>query len=133
MLTAPGQTGLSTVWADRPTDGCQLPVVYGAQSPTARGRSPHVPTTQSATERSTEITNSCISPTMRGCRQRGWWARRHADQLVLGAWSAGGLTVAGRAAGGDEAGFVGVDHDLDAVAEAEFLQDAGDVCFGLLH
>ena len=41
--------------------------------------------------------------------------------------SAAGLVVVGCQAWGDEAGFVGVDHYLDAVAETEFLQDSGDV------
>ena len=30
----------------------------------------------------------------------------------------------------DESAFVGVDDHLDSVAEAELLQDAGDVCLG---
>jgi hypothetical protein len=33
-----------------------------------------------------------------------------------------------RAAGASEAGFVGEDHELDAVAEPELLQHARDVC-----
>ncbi len=31
--------------------------------------------------------------------------------------------------GSDDAGLVGEDYGLDAVAEVELLEDAGDVCF----
>src|SRR5689334_14973843 len=55
-------------------------------------------------------------------------ARRSTGSGWLG--SAAGLVVVGGLAWGDEAGLVGVDHYLDAVAEAEFLQDAGDMCLG---
>ena len=36
----------------------------------------------------------------------------------------------GRCAGPDESALVGVDDDLDAVPQAEFLKYAGDVCLG---
>jgi hypothetical protein len=39
-----------------------------------------------------------------------------------------GILAVGGSAGRDEAALIRVDDDLDSVADAKFLQDAGDVC-----
>jgi len=101
-------------------------VVPGNQT-ARRGAAPAPPsciTAQVDAQRAnTRIARACHA------RMRATGAQQCVEAIAMTATTVGGLHVVSDYSNLDETGLVGEDDRLDAVAEVEFLEDAGDVGF----